>query len=121
MAGREVDAKTGTLLIRVAYSNPSGLLKPGQFARVKVAAQATKGAVLVPQKAVTEMQSMQAVMVVGPDKKVESRTIVTEGEFGEFFIVKEGLKGGEMVIVDGIQKVRPGQICDPSDAPAVVQ
>ena len=118
LAERGLDAKTGTLLVRVSYPNPMGLLKPGQFARIKVAAQATKGAVLVPQKAVTELQSMQAVYVVGPDMKVATQTIETSGTYEDMFIVKEGLKGGEMVIVDGLQKVRPGQLCDPTDKPS---
>ena len=125
MAERGLDAKTGTLLIRTTFPNTEGRLVPGQFARIQVAADGNKSEVLVPQIAVTEMQSLQAVYIVGPDKKVESRTIVTNGSYEQSFIVSEGLKGGEMVIVEGLQKVRPGQLCEPTDqsesAPAVIK
>jgi len=111
---RGLDTKTGTLLVRTSFPNPEGQLIPGQFARVRVAADGVKSTVLVPQRAVTELQSTQAVLVVGPDRKVESRTITTGGTYEENFIVTEGLKGGEMVIVEGLQKVRPGQLCEPT-------
>jgi RND family efflux transporter MFP subunit len=121
MTERGLDSKTGTLLVRTSFPNSEGKLVPGQFARVQVAADGNKSEVLVPQVAVTEMQSLQAVYLVGPDKKVESRTIVTNGTYEDSFIVSEGLKGGEMVIVEGLQKVRPGQLCEPTDSPAVVK
>lgn len=117
MTERGLDSKTGTLLVRTRFPNSEGRLVPGQFARIRVAAGGSKTEVLVPQIAVTEMQSLQAVYIVGPDRKVESRTITTSGTFGESFIVSEGLKGGEMVIVEGLQKVRPGQLCEPTDQP----
>lgn len=117
MTERGLDAKTGTLMVRTRFPNSEGRLVPGQFARIRVAAGGSKSEVLVPQIAVTEMQSLQAVYIVGPDRKVESRTITTSGTFGESFIVSEGLRGGEMVIVEGLQKVRPGQLCEPTDQP----
>lgn len=124
MTERGLDAKTGTLLVRTVFPNHEGRLVPGQFASIQVAADGAKPQVLVPQVAVTEMQSLQGVYVVGPDRKVESRTIETNGTFGEDFIVSKGLKPGEMVIVEGLQKVRPGQLCEPTDqaeAPAVIK
>lgn len=118
LAERSLDAKTGTLLIRATFPNPRGLLKPGQFGRIRLEGKKAKAAILVPQKAVTEIQSMQAVLLVDKDDKVVSRPVVTDGTYQESFIIKEGLKGGERVIVDGVQKVRPGQVCSPTSPPA---
>lgn len=115
MAERGLDTKTGTLMLRAIFDNPEGLLKPGQFARIRIVDREIKGAVLVPQVAVTEMQADQAVMVVGPDKKVATRIVETNGTYKDYFIITSGVKAGEMVIVEGIQKVRPGMTVDPTE------
>jgi membrane fusion protein (multidrug efflux system) len=117
IADRAVDLKTGTLSIVAEFSNPQGLLRPGQFGRVRFAASTAENAILVPQKAVTELQSANVVYVVGPENKVQLRTITLGERVGQDYIVTDGLKAGEIIIVEGILKVRPGSIVSPSDKP----
>jgi membrane fusion protein (multidrug efflux system) len=117
IADRAVDLKTGTLSIVAEFPNPQNLLRPGQFGRVRFAASTAENAILVPQKAVTEMQSAQVVYVVGPENKVQLRSIVLGERVGQDYIVTEGLKAGERIVVEGILKVRPGVTVSPSDKP----
>jgi membrane fusion protein (multidrug efflux system) len=113
IADRAVDLKTGTLSIVAEFPNPQALLRPGQFGRVRLAATVAENALLVPQKAVTEMQSAKVVYVVGEDNKVALRSVAVADRVGEDYIVTEGVKGGERIIVEGIQKVRPGDTVNP--------
>jgi membrane fusion protein (multidrug efflux system) len=115
VAEREVDPKTGTLVIEASFPNPDGLLRPGQFGRVKVVAETVKGAVLVPQRAVMEQQSAKIVYVVKADKTVEMRTVTLGERDGKDVVVRNGVKAGESVIVEGMMKVRPGQPVVPTD------
>jgi membrane fusion protein, multidrug efflux system len=117
IADRAVDLKTGTLSMVAEFPNPGALLRPGQFGRVRLAAMVAENALLVPQKAVTEMQSAKVVYVLGPDNKVALRTIVLGQRVGQDYIVTEGVKGGERIIVEGLQKVRPGDTVNPTDQP----
>ena len=117
LADRAVDLKTGTLNLISEFPNPNALLRPGQFGRVRFAATVAENAVLVPQKAVTEMQSAKIVYVVGPENKVQLRSIALGDRVGEDFIVTEGLKPGEKIIVEGIGKVRPGSVVAPTSQP----
>lgn len=106
--GRTVDPTTGTLSVRGQFPNPEGLLRPGQFARVRFVAEERRNAILVPKEAITETLNTKGVMLVGPGNKVELKTITTDGEYQQYAIVHSGLQGGESVIVQGLQKVRPG-------------
>ncbi len=115
IAGRAVDLKTGTLSIVSEFPNPGGMLRPGQFGRIRVAT-ATDNALLVPQKAVSEMQSAKVVYVVGSDNKVQLRSVVLGARTGQDYIVTEGLKAGERIVVEGILKVRPGSLVTPAPA-----
>jgi membrane fusion protein, multidrug efflux system len=117
IADRAVDLKTGTLSMIAEFPNPEAVLRPGQFGRVRLAAMVAENALLVPQKAVTEMQSAKVVYVVGPDKKVALRTVVLGQRVAQDYIVTEGVKSGERVIVEGLQKVRPGDTVTPTDQP----
>jgi len=117
IADRAVDLKTGTLSIVAEFPNPDALLRPGQFGRVRLAATVAENALLVPQKAVTEMQSAKVVYVVGPDNKVALRTVTLGPRVGSDYIVTEGVKGGERIIVEGLQKVRPGDTVNPTEQP----
>ena len=105
---RAVDAQTGTILIEVAFPNPGGVVRPGQFARVRVAIDEKKGAILVPQRAVSELQGVYNVAVVKPDDTVEIRMVKAAERVGTLWVMDAGLKAGDRVVVDGIQKVRPG-------------
>ena len=115
---RAVDVKTGTLAIIAEFPNPEGVLRPGQFGRVRVAAEVVENAILVPQQAVQEIQGAKTVLVVGADNMVALRTITPGVTVGDLLIVRDGVKPGERVIVDGVQKARPGSPVNPTTAPA---
>ena len=112
-ADRQVDVKTGTIQVAVLFPNPDKLLRPGQFARIRAVIRNEIGALLVPQQAVTQLQTKYQIAVVNADNTVDIR-IVTPGErIGSLWIIKEGLKPGDRVIVEGLQKVRPGMKVEP--------
>ncbi|MEN3943413.1 efflux RND transporter periplasmic adaptor subunit [Prosthecobacter sp. SYSU 5D2] len=112
-ADRALDPRTGTLKIEVSFPNDEYLLRPGQFARVRAKPEERPDALLVPQRAVTETQSLQSVLIVGEGNKVEQRAVKTEGRYEDFFIVASGVKAGETVIIEGVQKARPGMVVNP--------
>lgn len=111
---RTVDPKTGTLKVRASFPNAANRLRPGQFARVRVAAEERPDAILVPAVAVQELQSSKYVLVVGSDNKIAQRTIKVSDRYEDSFIVSEGLKAGERVVTEGVQKVRPGMVVKPT-------
>jgi membrane fusion protein (multidrug efflux system) len=115
---RAVDLKTGTLSIIAEFPNPKAVLRPGQFGRVRLAATVAENALLVPQKAVSEIQSTKVVYVVGSDNKVALRTVTLGDRVGQDYIVTEGVKAGDRIIVEGVQKARPGAIVNPAEQPA---
>ncbi len=115
---RAIDSTTGTLRIRGEFPNPEGLLKPGQFTRVRIATEERPNAILIPQRAVMEALNAKGVLVIGDDNKVSLKTIITDGTYQDYFIVRSGLQGGERVIVEGLQKVRPGMVVKPTDESA---
>lgn len=103
-----VNTKTGTMEVQAMFGNPDHAVLPGQFARVRVRTAERTQALLVPQKAVQELQGQQSVLTVGPDNTVVARAVVTGDRVDQRWIVEQGLKPGDPVIVDGLQKVRPG-------------
>jgi len=109
----QLDMKTGTLEIQCTFPNPEHVILPGQFGRVRVLKQHARNVIVVPQRAVQELQSMQSVFTVGPDNKAQVRNIVTGDRVGDGWIVTQGLKPGDQVIVEGVQKVRPGSPVQP--------
>jgi membrane fusion protein, multidrug efflux system len=109
----QVDPKTGTLEVQVTFPNPQHTLLPGQFGRVRVRSSERKNAILVPQRAVQELQGLQSVLTVGPGNKVLARSIVTGDRIDERWIVEQGLKPGDRVIVEGLQKAQPGVVVNP--------
>jgi membrane fusion protein (multidrug efflux system) len=109
----QVDPKTGTLEIQATFPNPDHSILPGQFGRVRIRINDRQNVILVPQKAVQDLQGMQSVLTVGDDNKVLARSIVTSDRVGERWIVEQGLKPGDRVIVEGIQKARPGLVVNP--------
>ena len=118
-ADRTVDATTGTLTARADFPNPKGLLRPGEFARVRFVSEERPNVVLVPKEAVVETLNTKSVLVVDGGNKALLKTVATDGEYQEFFTVHSGLNGGERVIVEGAQKVRPGTVVNPGGALAV--
>jgi membrane fusion protein, multidrug efflux system len=103
-----VDPKTGTLELQASFPNPQHTLLPGQFGKVRVQTELRRNVMLVPQRAIQQLQSEQTVLVVGPNNVVELRPITTAERVGEDWIVQQGLKPGDRVIVEGQLKVRPG-------------
>ncbi len=112
-AGRQIDVRTGTQRVAGLFPNPAHLLRPGQFVRVRVLIGTNKGALLIPQRAVTELQGRQQVAVVGSDNIVDIRTVKTGDRFGTLWLIDDGLKPGERVVVEGIQKVKQGLLVSP--------
>jgi membrane fusion protein (multidrug efflux system) len=115
---RAVDVKTGTLSMVAEFPNPGGLLRPGQFGRLRAPVETAENAILVPKRAVQEIQGAKSVLVVSSDNTVALRTIRPGESVGDLLIVLDGVQPGERVIVDGIQKARPGSKVNPSAAPA---
>src|SRR5712692_721681 len=107
-ADREVNPATGAIRIAGVFPNPNNLLRPGGFGRVRVSAKTQTGALLVPQRAVMELQGSYQVAVVGDDNKVSIRPVTVGERVGKLWIVTEGLKAGERVVVEGLMKVRDG-------------
>ena len=110
---RSADPQTGTVGLRARFANPQALLRPGQFARVRFLLDRRANAVLVPKEAVTQTLTSKSVLIVDEQNKVSVRTIGTDGEFGENYIAGSGLRGGERIVVEGMQKVRPGSTVQP--------
>ncbi len=104
----QVDPKTGTLELQASFPNPQHALLPGQYGKVRVETELRRNVILVPQRAIQQLQSVQTVFTVGPGDIVELRPITTAERVGEDWIVQQGLKPGDRVIVEGQLKVRPG-------------
>jgi len=117
LADREVDTRTGTMTIKGIFPNPHHILRPGQYAKVRAALDTKTGALLVPQKAVTELQGGFRVVVVGADGKADMRAVEPGERVGSLWVIDKGLKAGENVIVAGLQFVRPGMTVKARPAP----
>jgi RND family efflux transporter MFP subunit len=112
-ADRQVDPQTGTIRIVGAFPNPGNILRPGQFGRVRAVTDFRTGALLIPQRAVTELQGSYQVAVVEQDNKVSIRTVTVAERVGSLWIVATGLKPGDRVVTEGIQKVANGVTVNP--------
>jgi membrane fusion protein (multidrug efflux system) len=117
-ADRQVNPTTGAIRIAGLFPNPNYLLRPGGYGRVRLSAKTQPGAILVPQRAVTELQGAHQVAVVGADNKVSIRPVKVGDRVGKNWIITEGLKPGERVVVEGLLKVRDGVAVRPIPAPA---
>ena len=117
LANREVDPKTGSILVQALFPNPNHVLRPGLYAKVRAAVKDLKGGILIPQRAVQELQGMYQVAVVKPDQTIEIRAIQTGERVGNQWVVTQGLAAGETIVVEGIQKVSPGMKVNPQPAP----
>jgi membrane fusion protein (multidrug efflux system) len=115
---RNVESTTGTIALQIRFPNPERLLRPGQFGRAKFDIDVKKGALLIPQRAVQELQNLYNVAVVGADNKVTFRNVKVGPRIDSLWVIEEGLSAGERVIVQGLQKVRDGAVVNPKPAPA---
>ena len=112
-ADNQVDVRTGSLRVAALFPNPGGFLRPGQFARIRVQSEVKHGALLVPQRAVTELQGTYQVAVVGADNKAHIQPVKVGRRIDANWIVEDGLKAGERIVVEGTQKVREGAPVSP--------
>ena len=108
LSDREVDPATGTIRIAAAFPNPGNILRPGQFGRVRATIAVKQGALVVPQRAVSELQGSFQVAVVGNDNKVAIRPVKVGARFGALWVIEDGVAAGDKVVAEGIQKVRDG-------------
>jgi RND family efflux transporter MFP subunit len=118
---RGVDVKTGTIGVVGAFPNPGNLLRPGQYGRVRARTSIEKGALLVPQRAVNELQGGYQVAVVGPDNKADIRNVQAGQRVGALWVIERGLRPGERVVVEGFSRVKAGATVAPQEAPAVAE
>ena len=116
LADRQVDPNTGTIRIVAAFPNPGNILRPGQYGRVRVQTNIKKGALLLPQSAVAQSQGSYQVAVVGKDHKVSMRAVKPGETVGTMWVIDEGLKPGEQVVVEGLQKLKEGTLVTPKPA-----
>ena len=117
LADRQVDPTTGTVKLQALFPNPDYLLLPGQYGRVRAAAETVRSAVVIPERALQELQGIYQVMVVGPGNKIELRRVQRGETVGRASIIDSGLKPGERVVVEGFQRVTPGAVVTPRSAP----
>ena len=108
VVGRGVSGETGTLPIQATFPNPTGLLRPGGFGRVRFPITTRKNAILIPQRAVQELQGTYNVFVVGPDSIVQVKTVKPGNRVGADWVINSGLEPADRIVVEGLQKVRPG-------------
>jgi membrane fusion protein (multidrug efflux system) len=113
LADRQINAGTGTLKVGSLFPNPGNILRPGGFGLIRALMEVKKGALLIPQRAVGDVQGKYLVAVVGSDNKVDIRMVKVGERIGSDWIISEGLKPGESVIAEGIQKVRPAMVVNP--------
>jgi membrane fusion protein (multidrug efflux system) len=112
-ADRQVNQSTGAIRVAGLYPNPGNTLRPGQYAKVRASIRTQEGALLIPQRAVTELQGSYQVAVVDAGNKIAIRNVKPGSRSGTLWIIDEGLKPGERVVAEGVQKVRPGMLVNP--------
>jgi membrane fusion protein (multidrug efflux system) len=110
---RAVDTKTGTLRVRAEFANTEKVLRPGMFGRIKIDLGVRPDSILVPERAVAELQGKNFVWVIGPDNKATQRAVTVGDAVGGTVLILEGLKAGDRVVVEGLQKVREGAVVQP--------
>jgi membrane fusion protein (multidrug efflux system) len=115
---RAVDPTTGTLAMQFSFPNPERLVRPGQYGRVRGVTEMKAGALLVPQRAVAELQNLYSVAVVGEGNKVAFRNVKVGPRVDGLWVIEEGLKPGEKVVVEGLQRLRDGAVVSPKPAAA---
>jgi membrane fusion protein (multidrug efflux system) len=114
---RAVNASTGTLSLLISFPNPQSVVRPGSYGRARVLLEKQTGALLVPQRAVQELQSLRSVAVVGSDNKVTFRNVKTGQRVDSMWVIEEGLKPGEKVVAEGLQALTDGITVQPKPMP----
>jgi membrane fusion protein (multidrug efflux system) len=114
LADREVNVQTGAIRLAGLFPNPGNVLRPGQYGRVRAVTRSQEGALLVPQRAVSELQGRYQIAVVDSENTITIRTVKVGERVGTMWVIDEGLHPGERVVVEGLQKVRPGMVVHPT-------
>ena len=118
LTGRNVDVRTGTIAAIGIFPNPGNVLRPGQYAKVRAVVKVKKGAILVPQRAVNELQGAYQVAVIGEGDKAQIRAVKAAERIGNLWVIEDGLKAGERVVVEGFSRVKTGIAVTPVEASA---
>jgi membrane fusion protein (multidrug efflux system) len=114
---REVDPTTGAMLVQASFPNPDEILRPGQFAKIKAKVRVVEDGILIPQRCVTELQGLYNVYIVDDNNKAETREVKVGPKIKQFWLITEGLKPGETVIYEGLQRVQSGVVVNPKVEP----
>ncbi len=112
---RNIDESTGSILVQASFPNPDGLLRPGMYAKVEVLTDYQKDAIIVPQRCIVELQGQYSVFMVNDSNKVVNRPITVAYKSGDLAAITEGLKPGDRIVIDALQKVKSGMIINPVD------
>jgi membrane fusion protein, multidrug efflux system len=118
---RAVDPKTGTLRVRAEFANAAKVLRPGMFGRIRTDLGVRPNSILIPERSVAELQGKNFVWVIAPDNKATQRAVKVGGQLGENLLIQEGLKPGDRIVVEGLQKVREGAPVQPMTAAQMAQ
>jgi membrane fusion protein (multidrug efflux system) len=110
---RGVDPATGAVLIQASFPNPTGILRPGLFAKVKALINYDENGILIPQRCVSELQGIFSVLVINEENKIESRRVEVGNKYSDFWLIKGGLQPDELVVYEGLQKVKEGMMIRP--------
>ncbi len=113
IVGRQVEASTGTLRIRGIFPNPGNVLRPGQYSRIRAATRIDKNALLVPQRAVQELQGEYELAVIDADNRVEFRKVKATNRVGSYWVIDRGLSPNDRVVIEGLQKIKSGDTVAP--------
>ena len=115
---RQIDVNTGTLQMAGLFSNPDYILRPGQYAMVRAKIETRRGAILVPQRAVMELQGSYQVATVDAQNKAHIKSVQVGEQVGNDWLIEKGLEPDERVVAEGTQKVKEGTVVDPEPCPA---
>jgi len=115
---RAIDPTTGTLAMQVSFANPDRILRPGQYGRLRARVDIKRAAILVPQRAVTELQNLYSVAVVGDGNKVAFRNVTVGPRVDNLWVIESGLNPGDKVVVEGLQRIKEGMVVNAQAAPA---
>ena len=113
---RNVNASTGSILVQASFPNPNKVVRPGQYGRLRYTFTTRSNSIIVPQKCVMETQGQFSVYILTEENKVESRVVTIFGTYNDYYIISDGLQGKEKIVLEGLQKVRPGAEVDPYEA-----
>ena len=111
--GRQVDINTGTMQVAASFDNPDFVLRPGQYALVRALTETRKDALVVPQRAVSELQGSYQVAIVDQDNKAHIKTVQVGEQVGTDWLIEDGIAPNDRIVAEGVQKIKEGAVVDP--------